>query len=80
MSPRRNPKRIISDYDFLGVAIHPNRRMRSLTLARNIQASALFRAASKSLARRRLWLSQAKVLSTTQRRGERQIRWRCRNA
>lgn len=43
--------------------------MSSLTLARSSHARALSREASKSLARRRLRLSQAKVRSTTQRRG-----------
>src|SRR5882724_841029 len=44
-------------------------RERSLTLAIRSQTAALAREASKSLARRRLRLSQARVRSTTQRRG-----------
>ena len=43
--------------------------VRSLTLAIISQARALSREASKSLASRRLRLSQAMVRSTTQRRG-----------
>ena len=52
-----------------GCIVLPSRRVSSLTLARNSHARALSRVVSKSLARRRLRLSQAKVRSTTQRRG-----------
>src|SRR6202007_366585 len=47
------------------------RRTISLTLAIHRQVSALAIVASKYLARRRFRLSQAKVRSTTQRRGSR---------
>jgi len=57
-----------------------NRRMMSLTLAIMTHVAAVVINASKSLARRRLRLSQARVRSTTQRRGSSTKPWPCRSA